>query len=246
MANLRETYLSLGRHVRGAQLYDQVGITGVTSSFDHAIGNFGVAMGGDRTAAFEAWRLARDHESYLVYVGQSEPEFVPDAVFCERGFRPVHRQCILVQSAEDFERTSDPLCVLPVEGRENREAVADFVSRQFFSQVSPVVRDEVARVITRAESLDLFGTWDPLTHKTFRNIQGAYSICDTEMLGLYNLCVDVRLRGQGVGSFMVRKLLESRSGRQICLQCDESLLSWYQQFGLQQVGWLGIYSLRRA
>lgn len=243
LENLCKTYMAIGQEVRGCQSYALSGLQGVVGPVNHAIGNFGVSIRPDRTSAFEAWRLARDHPNFIVYAGRNPEDPNRDPWLVDRGFEKVHQQNVMVAGPRVLEKTSSNFCVLPVQTRESRLDVTEFVARQFFGHVAPAIRDEVARALGRAGDLDIFATWDALEPKTLRNLLGAYSLVEGDVMGIYNLCVDAPLRGRGIGSIMVQKLFESRPNRHISLQCDEPLVKFYERLGFRHFGWVSVYAL---
>jgi ribosomal protein S18 acetylase RimI-like enzyme len=64
-----------------------------------------------------------------------------------------------------------------------------------------------------------------------------------DSVGLYNLCVDAKLRDRGIGSSIVRELLGFvlEPGKPMVLQCEPVLADWYVRFGFREVGLVTAY-----
>ena len=243
--NLADTYLALGSQVLGARPLSGHRLQGITSAFSHVMGNFAIGVASDRTSAFEAWRLSGDNPVFHVYV-PTRDDGGADAAYTLQGFQRVYRQAQMVFRGSVPTESPARLCVLPCDSRLDRETIADFVARQFFANASPVVRDEIGRVVARASNLQLYGAWPMLDRKTHRNLVGAYSLSVGDAVGIYNFCVESGLRGQGKGSEMLRMLIKAAPpGKPIVLQCDPSLVGWYERADFEVFGWLDVYARSR-
>jgi len=62
-------------------------------------------------------------------------------------------------------------------------------------------------------------------------------------VGLYNLCVDAKLRDRGIGSNIVKELLGTvvEPGKSMVLQCEPVLADWYVRFGFREIGLVTAY-----
>ncbi|MDX2065814.1 MAG: GNAT family N-acetyltransferase [Fimbriimonadaceae bacterium] len=65
-----------------------------------------------------------------------------------------------------------------------------------------------------------------------------------ESVGIYNLCVPASRRRLGHGGSLVKLILQASGGRPVTLQCEPSLVPWYERFGFRSVDFVEIYAMR--
>jgi hypothetical protein len=90
-----------------------------------------------------------------------------------------------------------------------------------------------------AVAMPLVGTFDSL------GIAATAMLSPTdESVGIYNLCVPASRRRLGHGGSLVKWILQASGGRPVTLQCEASLVPWYETFGFRSVDFVEIYGLR--
>lgn len=113
-----------------------------------------------------------------------------------------------------------------------RREVADFMVRQFFHQASEAVQGTLAQA-TAGSDLELRYIEDR------SGIAAAYMLAPGRTgFGLYNLCVRSDRRGQGLGASLAQQVAGqlAAKGMRTYLQCEESLVSWYEPLGFKPLG----------
>jgi hypothetical protein len=128
----------------------------------------------------------------------------------------------------------------------DRQRVADFMMWQFFHTQSANVRERIAQATVRCPDLQLYELERPDIRE--RPVGAVMLHRTSGVLGLYNLCVSVPYRSRGLGSSIVLavELLSMQESVILELQCDPSLIDWYQALGLEQVGAVDVYGLQKS
>ncbi len=193
----------------------------------------------DETAAEGAERVA--------YVCSDRPGM---SVFVCTGDSPANMGWHLIQAGFELRHTliemafvgtapNVPGALHLAQGKEERKRISDFMTRQFFWRGSY----EQRRCISDATSssphqLYYFGEAMAPT--------GAIMLVPTDnSLGIYNLCVQESLRGQGIGSqvLSLALMLADHMGVPAVLQCEQTLCGWYSKHGFRQIGAVDAYRL---
>lgn len=116
--------------------------------------------------------------------------------------------------------------------RSVRHQVADFMVRQFFRRASEAVQGTLAQA-TADSDLELHYLEDR------SGIVAAYMLAPGRTgTGLYNLCVRSDSRGQGLGASLAQWAggQLAAKGMRTYLQCEESLVNWYEPLGFKPIG----------
>lgn len=233
--NVVYTYVELGRSVRGATVVETRSWTCCRSSHAVSLANFaiGLSIEGDASAVKDAVRTlcaeALVRPMFRVYrLPLDQPEDL-DVWLGRSGFsvqgRLLHMACC---GAEGSWTVEPRLC----RTRDERRRVAGFAASQFVFGREPLAR-----------SLIVGSTVDS-PHELWwverqGMIGGAVMLAQTpNALGLYNLCVDDRLRGRGLGTDLVRWASGRAEalGIPLVLQCERQLAAWYESLGFQKIG----------
>lgn len=126
--------------------------------------------------------------------------------------------------------TSGYACLRLAETVQERRAVAEFMAVQFLSGQPERTRQVIASATAADECFRL------LTLGSDGLMEGAVMLHESGgCIGLYNLCVAVSCRGQGVGRRIVDAVLELAE-LPVSLQCEPRLAGWYAESGFQNVG----------
>ncbi|MCW5941757.1 MAG: GNAT family N-acetyltransferase [Fimbriimonadaceae bacterium] len=238
--NLSETYVALAEATPGTSIQREGDVVVAQGDLAHPICNFALL---DRTEVTDAGRLARlaaDRPYLNLYVPM--PGHGPvERRLRKTGLRCVHVLEVMVAPGRVL-GDQGRLVLLETETPEDRTRVARFMADQFFGRYQETMREGIARSTADASTMRLYGT--PDCERPF----GAVLLTETPgALGLYNLCVRLEERGQGLGSEIVRWVLAAARarGERVTLQCDDRLAGWYRRFGFVTVGRLGVFSSSR-
>ena len=114
------------------------------------------------------------------------------------------------------------------------------MSNQFFGRRSPQFRRRLVDATANATELDLHGV-----RSNGQLLAALMLVEDPKILGLFNLCVKPLEQGRGIGSGVVAEAqrIAYESQRALALQCDESLVAWYEKLGFCKSGVVDVYVL---
>ncbi len=128
-----------------------------------------------------------------------------------------------------------PAVIRFAQGDAERREVAQFMVDQFFSSSPGAVRDAVLVATWKCEHRLASLVEDGVRIGAVMLVSGPGAL---PTVGLYNLCVDYRRRGEGFGRALVAAVQEEaiRAGRPVVLQCDESLVGFYESLGFARCG----------
>ncbi len=231
--NLERTYLAIGLGTPGASVSEGPGYTACVCGFDHPVGNFALVRSPDFGGARELARIAKTKRGFHAY---ALPGSSAGDVLSEAGFRRSYALAAL--AAEGREEDADVQCAETSSELERLET-AEFMVRQFFSRADSAARSRIAHA-TLQSGLELSSFWKQ--GESF----GAVMVSRTPgLLGIYNLCVDAKMRGRGLGSLAVRSLLHRAyvERRTAVLQCDPSLEGWYDGLSFHRIALIQVFSL---
>lgn len=229
--NILQTYLSLSSNVPGVvQEFTEervlsVGPQGI--AFATFAGRFGWATKEEGAAGLAA--LVQQVQTPSLFRLEGDPSyFTEDFLFLE-GWVIKYE---LVQMAWESGFVSCDLELQPAFDLADRIEAATFMTDQFMIQGRASLRD----LIISATSRSPLGLYLLRSHQ---GLLGAVMLSETDQcLGLYNLCVDQKLRGKGTGSRIVRwvqkKALEL--GKPVILQCSPELKGFYRSCGFRVSG----------
>jgi ribosomal protein S18 acetylase RimI-like enzyme len=126
---------------------------------------------------------------------------------------------------------------------QKRQAIAAFMTEQFFSCQGGAFRRRVAEATARAWSLTLLTVLDR------EQMIGAVMLSEQPgTLGLYNLCVASAHRNRGWGQEIVRAVKKKAAmvAKPIILQCEPSLEAWYAKQGFKSSGYVDVFCLEQV
>lgn len=237
LQNLTDTYMALGRAAgKGEQIVGK-GIQGYASSFPHPISNFAVLSDVSPSLAVDLKSIAETRRAFHAYLYDGVADRQSRQLLRKQGFRNTH--VLQVMSVAPVV----PPGGLPLERAEDYEArveVARFMISQFPSSYPDWIRDEVRDATASAEGLDLY---------CLREEGGIVAAMmlrrNDSCIGLYNLCVKAEERRRGYGKLLVTMAKRYASNLRVplILQCDRSLVSWYQDCGFVKTGKIEVYLL---
>lgn len=241
--NLEKTYWAIAQGILGTETVAGNGWKAVTNAFEHPICNFAFCDDVEALDTEGLTQLANAHPFFNVYViryGEGNGAYVE---LDRAGFVRVYSLALMVGSKP---ATGEPGKLRYAPTAMERLRIAEFMMWQFFSTQTGNVRDRIAQATVRSAELQLYELERPDIRE--RPV-GAVMLHRTGgVLGLYNLCVSVPYRSKGLGSSIVIavELLSTQESVILELQCDPSLIEWYQALGLEQVGAVDVYGLQKS
>lgn len=220
-----ETYLSLGKSAPGFCRFEDEGIIGCRSESDHPAANFSI-VARPNLPAITRLSMLDSHTSYVIPTDQtgSVLEMMKSAGFSQGNTlslmfvrRPI--------GGVDLDLET-------VNGISARYDHTMFLASQFFS-AGDAFCDGISRMTAQSEKCELLrlaGRNGPMA--------GAMIFQTGAVLGLYNISVSPESRGGGVGANLVRSLIGVAASRKCTatLQCNESLVPWYERLGFRKYG----------
>jgi len=241
--NLIGTYMAIAKGISGTESISGNGWTGVINAFAHPICNFAICDNTDDLDAPELAKYARSRHFFNVYVARYDDHHRANVRLDRAGFQRVYALAQMSCSKSPV-GTQGILRLAPT--AMDRKRVADFMISQFFSTQTASVRDKIAQATVQASELELYHLVAdqirerPVAAVMLHRTQG--------VLGLYNLCVSMPYRSQGLGSSLVFavELLSVQERVILGLQCDPSLAAWYETLGMEQVGTVDVYGLQKG
>jgi GNAT superfamily N-acetyltransferase len=238
--NLLRTYFALGKASPGAVISRGAGFELCSGAFDHPICNFAANLTLDPWAANRLVEIAIARQHFNVYSlpgDQPASRDVREEILLRAGFRRVYslRQMVCQKAP------SVGGCELVLaEGQAERFQVASFMAAQFFGRHSSSFRRRVADATAGALELDLYSV-------SMRDGPTAAVMVseDTDIFGLFNLCVKPGNQNRGIGASLVSAVQEMAygKGKPVGLQCEEALVSWYENLGFVANGFVDVYNL---
>jgi predicted N-acetyltransferase YhbS len=226
--NIRVTYEKLAHVLPETKTYHIPSGTMTVSAIRHPIANFAVV---DQPEKWEAVPIPGPF--FHVYAMQNLDQTVEIP-----GYRMSYELILMVHPLPETWRYAPPLKV--ASQPKERLAVARFMTRQFFANANRETSDRICAVTSGPNDLELAafqGGWPS-------RIEAAVMLSPSDgVLGLYNLCVEAKLRRQGRGEQIVRKVVQmAASDHRVCaLQCDPRLEAWYAKLGFIRVGTMGAW-----
>ncbi len=234
--NLEETYGAIGRATPGARVRDYGAAIVCLCDLDHPVGNFALCRVTDGKLFSHLARLARTRSAFHAYVSPIPEQDHLEQTLHDAGFQCVYR---LSQLAAAGSASESPIQLVEAVDSDSRRRIAQFMAGQFFARHGKCVREAVATA-TSESGLSLY------EFSSDGAAVGAVMLCRTEgLLGIYSLCIEASRRGKGLGSEAVRALMDAahREGREAVLQCDPSLVAWYERLGFRESGYVSVLSL---
>ena len=229
------TYTELASGAPGADLRLNSDVWMVRSAIRHPIGNFAIN--------FQTDHLPSD----VITEAQLRPYF---RAFFIDGDRPPNIADLAVNHGlrERYVLAGMVLDAKPEPGLEIEKAhtealaleTALFITETFFWRSPPKNRQILAEIMASQ-----FPRHEFYALRDKRGIVSAGTLTvDAEVIGLYNLCVRVDARSQGIGAAMAAELgaLASARSNQVVLTCDQELVPWYSRQGYKKVGSLTAFS----
>lgn len=234
--NVVHTYISLARGLPGTEVLARDGYVRVTGSQPLSFCHFAGCFESDRDPrelAAELRQEARGPDGLWVFLLPGDQPDGLRAALLENGFSL--RQCLCQFGRYGRGRLSDGL--YEAHDADSRLRVSQFMAEQFFPFTPGESRMLVARsTATSLANLFYMGVGG--------SPQAAMMLSKSEKsVGLYNLCVEGQMRGQGLGTALVEsaQALADKYGLPLTLQCHASLRKWYEGQGFRQTGTLNAF-----
>lgn len=240
--NLIETYVGLASAVPGTRV-ERIGETTLVTgepglSFCNFAAGFDLlADDSQRNAAVLA--AARANRDFWVFETDADR---PAKIIGRLGREGWILRQRLIMMRSQTSAVPDPkqdFFPVSVTTQTERQAVALFMASQFFRGSSFAKSERIARA-TSGSPHDLYRIGTP------GDVIGAFMVSRGEADGLYNLCVRASARGDGMGADAVRWLRREaqQDDRELFLQCEESLVPWYEHHGFARFGTVDAWTFR--
>ncbi len=240
-SNLVETYFKLASAIPGTESVQNESWTACRNSMDHASCNFGIITSSESMDAPELNEFIGNRNSFHIYSFCKDYVKDPADRWAKRmGYRHGSILIALAMQPKEIGVTSSiKLEFAQSEGERNQ--IAEAIALQFFPRQTHAAR----RVIVAATA----GSGLPLA-KIISDGEsvGAIMLCRTNgAIGVYNFFVEQRFRGLGIGKQTMLAVAELARFEQciVCLQCDLSLIEWYEILGFNEIGHVDIWVLDR-
>lgn len=239
-SNIASTYSRLGRAAGGSVIAEAEDFHLVSGKLDHPLQNFALVQRVTPRQITELCETACRRRSLHVYHMDPAGDQEGLGLLLASGFQLAYRLNELVATDQAPLLTHEPDSV---ETLEDRRRVASFMTNHFFSARTQEFRDIAAGAIVAAESMELYS----LSSSQKLSATAMLSV-SPHALGLYNLCVAVERRGEGLGTRLVQWARQEAkgAGRALTLQCEPSLTPWYTARGFRIVGELFAYTVSAA
>ena len=238
--NLVDTYMALGRAAGNGEQIVGKGVSGYASAFPHPISNFAIVNDLTVNLSQDLKLIAEQRKAFHVYLYDDCINRQSRALMKKAGFKCTHILNVMT-APPTVQPGSLPLNRAETETQ--RETVARFMLSQFSSAYPEWIIDEVMRATTTAEGLDLY------TLVEESEVVAAMMLRRNDScIGLYNLCVRHNQRGRGYGKMLVQmtRRFASTFRQPVVLQCDRSLVGWYQNAGFVKAGKIEVYLLAQS
>lgn len=235
-ANIADTYFQIGQQCPEVECFANEKIVCCRSRRGFPTGNFAFLLEpcAESVEFLRSWVTGKKPFYFYIYTS-------PETAFDE-SLLTAHRarHCSSLFNYEGMSPVADAnLKWIRASDPEHRLQAASFMAQQFFHFQSQEIRDVVA-ISTSQTQLEL------LECVIGRQRSGAVMINRAHgMIGVYNLCVANSLRGRGYGSQMLGSLLHTATieNQPVVLQCESQLRSWYEKFGMKNVGKVDVWCL---
>lgn len=227
------TYVAIAEGWPDSEVHRANSWTGCRSSLAHPVANFAILHEGGASAEFEAMDYLAGRPHACLY---SVSEGRPSSTLPLCGGR-----CLKLMVAEAQTTVPNGVDLVLAASDAERRLVADFMVSQFFgAHVEPVRR--ILAMASASGNAPLY--WLSQLGKRV----GAVTLnADAGALGIYNFCIDSRLRGRGLGSMALNAIARfaCAAGLSLTLQCSPNLVSFYSRHNYEIVGHVDIWSLER-
>jgi ribosomal protein S18 acetylase RimI-like enzyme len=231
--NVVQTYLALAQSLPDSHIDRRPDYTRVKGKWPLSFCHFAAEFNTRRSAADIAKELraeSNSHDGLWVFL---LPGDEPDGLhvhLLDEGF--TLRQCLCQFGRQSKGNWLEDLN--EAEDADTRLRIGKFMAEQFFPFSSGESRMLVARS-TALSMANLFYLGTPEKPEAAMMLSKSKNA-----VGLYNLCVDGKLRSQGIGTYLVdsAQSLASQYGVPLTLQCHASLRKWYENQKFRQTGTL--------
>lgn len=232
--NLLATYRALALAVPGCRLVEEEAFTLTEGCAQHPLGAFAVLSKPDAFAARELRTRLNGARAYQIFVPPHGDVPALEEVLLRNDFLLSRRQVVMGRAAP-AETTEDlDVAIEEVSGG----AISGFIARQFFDHGSPRFRADLESTLTSVIGMRFWAM------RVGDKVRAAAMTSDSEGgTGLYNVCVDVSMRGRGYGRQLVLTLGNVFHDRALTLQCRPSIVGFYLQLGFVPIGYAPIFAV---
>lgn len=229
--NILATYLSLATALPEAEVVQGPDYAWCLSDIPLALCNFAIDFRSDRDVvevAEQLHQIAEQRPVFRIFLCDGDRPSDLSQVLRSRGMTRYAHLASLMSSEGNPTEADLQLC----ESHHDREDTAAFMVANFFWRRDSLLRDKIVASTVNSP------------HRLYRmqssgQTVAAVMITETPRThGLYNLCVDPRMRNRGLGSQIVAacRAAAVAAGKPLALQADHSLAGWYAKLGFHDVG----------
>jgi hypothetical protein len=235
-ANMRHTYSCIAKAAPDIELLENKGFVAFRSPLRHPVSNFAIGEFSQPQVMAQLREWIEKRPIYHLYSLVSNSNADTSVSLLSYGFRQSNE---LITMAAPQMRGSSRVKIRWTVSPTDRLEASKFMADQFFARQTPDVRSVIAH--------SACGSGLPIGWlESDQGRIGAFMSCLwSECLGIYNFCIDRKWRGVGMGKESLAALRDfaGKSEIPLILQCDATLVGWYQSCGLEIVGHVDIWEL---
>lgn len=229
--NVIATYLALGSATKDSRIENTPEYTICRSTFRHPIANFAINLNTSEKGLEMLIKIANESPHFRIH--QMSGDAVEDLgeKLRQNDLIRFHELAGMVLRNPP-QKTQNLARLVP----KNKVAeVTNFMVEHFFWGSPKPLKTELASIVASVDMLNQRF----YAAKEGKNLVAAGTLVLTDnAVGVYNICVRTDRRRHGIGSEIVKQLsaIAVKEGRQVVLQCDPSLVSWYRKLGYEEIG----------
>jgi|CXWL01.1.fsa_nt_gi GNAT superfamily N-acetyltransferase len=238
-SNLVETYFALANAIVGTNAEIGDGWVACRNPMAHASCNFGIACSVESISSARLEEFIGNRSTFHLYSFCKGSGCDGDDRWATRmGFR--HGSTLAALAIQPNDVTPAPKVHLQfAESESERNIIAEKIALQFFPRQSQSARQVIVMATV--------GSGLPLAHIIHdKKSVGAIMLCKTVgAFGVYNFFIEERFRRLGIGTQTMLAVADMARSEDciVCLQCELSLIDWYESKGFIEVGHVDIWAL---
>lgn len=234
--NVIATYLALGLATKGASIEDTSDYIICRSGFNHPIANFAIKINASEKGLERLIKIANESPHFRIHQMNGDTAEGLDLKLTQSGLTRFHELTGMILRNPP-QKTQKLAQLVP---KNKIEEVTSFMVEHFFWGSPKSLKAELASIVASVDTLKQRF----YAAKEGENLVTAGTLVLTDnAVGVYNVCVRTDRRRHGIGSAFVRQLsaIAVKEGKNVVLQCDPSLVSWYRKLGYEAIGRLATW-----
>ena len=229
--NVISTYLALGSATKDSRIENTPEYIICRSTFRHPIANFAISLNASEKGLEKLMKIANEAPHFRIHQMSGDTAEGLDLKLKQNGLTRFHELTGMILRNPP-QKTQNLAHLVP---KNKVVEVASFMVEHFFWGSSKPLKTELASTVASVDTLKQRF----YAAKEGENLVAAGTLVLTDnAVGVYNICVRTDRRRRGIGSEIVRQLsaIAVKEGKQVVLQCDPSLVSWYRKLGYEAIG----------